>query len=305
MARQAPPARTATASPCAGRRFARAVCSMFHDRSMPTTWPRGRRSASSPVSRPLPQPASMARSSPRRSSASEHLLAPTGLRARDFVIRSGVPFPRHEVPPAAKTAPDRVVYRSVIPAHPALGRRPRPQRRCGHAPRGPRGARRGLLEADLQIPAPQVAPVARCGRRRDAGILPLAPRAGPGEPLRRRPRPLPHLPAPLPRWLRGEPAEGRAPAQTRRRRHHRAAGLHDGGGRAGPDRARRSRPMSTSCSIANGCARCSIAPSPTSRADAEARDRQAMFEVFARYDLADAAHASELRRDRMRRSACP
>ena len=56
-------------------------------------------------------------------------------------------------------------------------------------------------------------------------------RERPGRPLRSRARPLPHLPAAVPRRLRGERAESGAAAQARRRRHHRAARLHDRGGR--------------------------------------------------------------------------
>ena len=59
------------------------------------TSPRGRRSSNAAVTFPVPHPASRTRSSPRRSSACDHTLAPGGHGGREPVVGGGVPVPRH------------------------------------------------------------------------------------------------------------------------------------------------------------------------------------------------------------------
>ena len=99
-------------------------------------------------------------------------------------------------------------------------------------------------------------------------------------------RAISHLPAPLPRRLRVERAQGGAPAEARRRRDDGAARFRDGrrrdpvartGGRRGRRRAVLSR-------MGAGVARTLGRRSQASRRERRPAD---MFEVFARYDLLD------------------
>ena len=83
-ARRAPARRGRRRAARPGRRASRAPCSIIDgEASTPITRPRGSRSTSSAVTRPLPQPASSTVSSPRsgsRSSTSRRPLAPAGRR---------------------------------------------------------------------------------------------------------------------------------------------------------------------------------------------------------------------------------
>ena len=84
-----------------GASRSRAASTIRLDPSSATTWPRGSRSASSSVTRPLPQPASSTRSSPRSGSRSSTAGAPARHRVGDAVVRPGVPLAGHRQPAAA------------------------------------------------------------------------------------------------------------------------------------------------------------------------------------------------------------
>ena len=128
-----------------------------------------------------------------------------------------------------------------VPAHAREpGTRLRGQRGRA-APAGLRRPGRGLLASRLQVPALALARGARGGGGPHAGLLRARVREALLRPLRSRARALPHLPARLPRRVRGQRAPGRFAAEAGRRGAPSLARRRGRGARAGRSRPRRRR----------------------------------------------------------------
>ncbi len=105
-----------------GASRSRAASIIDGEPSSATTRPRGRRFASSSVTRPLPQPASRTRSSPSSGSRSRTARPPAGLRVGDPVVGPGVPVARHRS--LVVRRPVRRARRTTSAGAPAPSRRP-------------------------------------------------------------------------------------------------------------------------------------------------------------------------------------